>query len=83
IANAGVTIANNLAEHLADKGQSQSVTAKFASSLNIIGITFVRNKMASRGIEQYRAAMCFVHDESVLAKVHFNLGMAYLRSKSL
>lgn len=83
VANAGVTVANNLAEHIKDQGHSQSVTAKFASSLNIIGITFVRNQMATRGIEQYRAAMCFVHDQGVLAKVHFNLGMAYLRSKSL
>jgi two-component system chemotaxis response regulator CheY len=82
VANAGVTIANNLAEHMVEQGQ-QPVTAKFASLLNIIGITFVRNKMATRGIEQYRAAMCFVHEQGTLAKLHFNLGMAYLRSESL
>ena len=81
IATAGVTIANNMEEHLGKYNQAQPLAMKFSSILNVIGITYVRNKEFDRGIEQYIAAMSFIQDDHVLARLQFNLGLAYLRAR--
>jgi tetratricopeptide (TPR) repeat protein len=81
IAAAGLTISNNMEEHLGKYNQAQPLAMKFSSILNVIGITYVRNKEFDRGIEQYIAAMSFIQDDHVLARLQFNLGLAYLRAR--
>lgn len=82
VAQAGLKVADNLADFVKSSG-AQSLSDQFSSNLNIVGITLVRNNEIERGIEQYRAAMCFVRDKNVRARLYFNLGMAYLRKQSL
>jgi two-component system chemotaxis response regulator CheY len=78
----GATIAGNMCNHIEGYGR-KNLTEKFASSLNIIGITLVRNNKIQEGIEQYRAASSFVDDMLIRAKLNFNIGLAYLRSGRL
>ena len=82
-ANAGITLSDNIEEHLSNEGKgSLPVNQKLASTCNIVGITYVRNKKMQKGIEQYEAAMAFTHDKQTTARLQFNLGMAYLRSEN-
>jgi len=79
-AQAGTIIANNLSDHLHANNNGKPLNMKLASTMNLVGVTYIRNRNYTKGIEQYEAAMCFVHDSSVLAKLQFNLAMAYLRT---
>lgn len=82
LAKDGATISDNMLDYIEGYGR-KSLTEKFASSLNIIGITLVRNNKIREGIEQYRAATSFVDELLILAKLNFNIGLAYLRWGSL
>lgn len=81
VANAGMILADNMEDHLRRYNNSEPLNMKFSSILNVIGITYVRNKDFERGIEQYIAAMSFIADPYILAKLQFNLGLAYLRAR--
>lgn len=84
-ASAGALIAKNMAEHLAETGQGAEKSTNFslASSLNAVGITYIKNKQMDNARDQYKAAMNFIYDSPTMAKLQFNLGMAYLREKNL
>jgi DNA-binding NtrC family response regulator len=83
-AKAGIEIAGNLQDYISNHSEGQQdVTNKFSSIMNIIGITYVRNKNYDKGISQYRAAMSFTDDPATMARLEFNLGLAYLRSEKL
>jgi DNA-binding response OmpR family regulator len=80
-AKAGVTVSENILE----QGETlnaggKTLNVKLASTLNIIGITYIKNKQFKKGLEQYHAAMCFVHDPATIAQLQFNMGLAYVKS---
>jgi CheY-like chemotaxis protein/Flp pilus assembly protein TadD len=80
-AKAGITVAGNMIEmdELVKAPDAGQVPHAFASLLNTMGIAYVRNGQYSRGIEQYRAALAFLHVRNDSARVAFNLGLGYLR----
>lgn len=78
VATAGLALTKNLLEFPANAG-GVALTASFASLLNTIGISFVRNGNYDKGIEQYQSAMMFIRDDIDIAKVAFNLGLCYMR----
>ncbi len=78
-ARLGEMTATNLAEHISGSGRSDKLTGSFASMLNILAINLVRNKRHADGIKQYEAAMSFASNDSIAAKVAFNIGMGFLR----
>lgn len=77
-ARRGATLSDNLANFTAAQG-AKPLKDQFASTLNLIGITLIKNGQIDRGIEQYHCAMAFIHDQATLAKLQFNLGLAYHR----
>jgi len=77
-AKAGLTLVKNAA--LVDTPAHELLGQSFASILNTMGIALVRSGKLERGIEQYRASLAFIDDNSSAAKVAFNLGLGYLRS---
>lgn len=77
-ARAGMTISENMINFPAGAA-GVGFTESFASLLNTIGIALVRNGNFQKGIDQYKAALMFVHDSLDIAKVSFNLGLGYLR----
>jgi CheY-like chemotaxis protein len=77
----GIVLAQNIEEFTVQNyGSSTSIPQNFASLLNTIGIAKVRSGELTGGIEQYRAAMVYLQDSDLLARVAFNLGLAYIRS---
>ncbi len=74
-ARMGLVVAENVERHR----QDDALSAKLASTLNLIGIALIKNGKIEAGIEQYHSAMAFIHDETTLAKLQFNLGLAYSR----
>jgi DNA-binding response OmpR family regulator len=85
VAGAGMTLSDNMAEFLDQDGKfdKDAVSMQLAGTLNVIGISYVRNGLIQRGIEQYKAAMFFIHDDGVLSKLRYNVGLAHLRGKDL
>lgn len=77
-AKAGLVVARNMKEALGSASPTH-VTASFASILNTMGIALVRNGQYARGVEQYRAALAFLHSNTDSARVAFNLGLGFLR----
>ncbi len=79
-AKAGLKLADNMTEHLqtVEHGHD-SLSNILASNLNTIGISYIKRKEIEKGIEQYKAALCFIYDDPTLSKLHFNLGLAYMR----
>lgn len=77
-AHAGMVVADNMSEFVPDT-RPQDMGRNFASLMNTLGITLIRNGQFSRGIEQYRSALYFLDDEVDNAKVAFNLGLGFLR----
>lgn len=77
-ARRGATLADNLASFSATQ-TFKPLKEQFASTLNLIGITLIKNGQIEKGIEQYHCAMAFIHDGPTLAKLQFNLGLAYHR----
>jgi CheY-like chemotaxis protein len=76
----GIVLAQNIEEFTVQNyGSSTSIPQNFASLLNTIGIAKVRSGDLQGGIEQYRAAMVYLQDPDLLARVAFNLGLAYIR----
>jgi tetratricopeptide (TPR) repeat protein len=78
MAHAGMVVADNLDEFVPASSAS-NVPRNFASLMNTMGITFVRNGQFSKGIEQYQSAMYFLEKNEDNAKVAFNLGLGFLR----
>lgn len=78
VASAGLAITNNMLEFPANAG-GVALTASFASLLNTIGISFVRNGNYDKGVEQYQSALMFLRDDLDVAKVAFNLGLCFMR----
>ncbi len=83
-AQRGATLAKNISEYTAQQG-IKPLKEQFASTLNLIGVTLIKNGQLQEGIEQYHCAMAFIHDGPTLARLQFNLGLAYHRqgNKSL
>jgi len=77
VAQAGVVVANNMQTHLFKSAQDVPLT--FASMLNSIGISLVRSGKRKEGIEQYKAAMPFLHTKETMARLMFNVALGYLR----
>lgn len=78
VANAGMVVADNMAEFV-PATKVADVGRNFASLMNTMGITLIRNGQFSRGIEQYRSALFFLEKAEDNAKVTFNLGLGFLR----
>jgi CheY-like chemotaxis protein len=80
-AQAGLIVADNLAraEGIDDAKLTRQVSTSLASILNTIGIALVRSGQYDRGVEQYRAALAFLHQREDAARVAFNLGLGLLR----
>ncbi|MBC7660942.1 MAG: response regulator [Chitinophagaceae bacterium] len=78
IAQAGLTVANNLKEYLDLTKENKPFNLKLASTLNVVGMAFVCDNQVDKGIEQHKSALCFIHDPAMLARLQFNLGLAYL-----
>ncbi|MBC7534042.1 MAG: response regulator [Oligoflexus sp.] len=79
-AKQGKVISHNLAHYLQTVEDAKPLQAQFASTLNLIGITYIKNNQIKNGIEQYHCAMAFIHDLPTIARIQFNLGLAYFRS---
>ncbi|MBC7658105.1 MAG: response regulator [Chitinophagaceae bacterium] len=79
VSKRGVILTGNIERFLAQHSEG-NLSEKFASTLNLIGITLVKNNEIENGIEQYHCALAFIHDSHTTARVQFNLGLAYLRS---
>lgn len=77
-AKSGMVVSGNLKEML-EAPDAMQVPHSFASILNTMGIALVRNQNFAKGIEQYRSAMAFLHNETDVGRVAFNLGLGYLR----
>lgn len=77
-AKSGMIVSGNLKEML-EAPEPMQVPHSFASILNTMGIAMVRNGNFGKGIEQYRSAMAFLHNETDVGRVAFNLGLGYLR----
>jgi CheY-like chemotaxis protein len=78
MAQAGMVVAENMSEFV-PATKVQDVGRSFASLMNTMGITLIRNGQYSRGIEQYRSALYFLEQAEDSAKVAFNLGLGFLR----
>jgi tetratricopeptide (TPR) repeat protein len=78
LAHAGIVVADNMDEFV-PLTNAAGIPRNFASLMNTMGITFVRNGQFSKGIEQYRSAMYFLENSEDNAKVAFNLGLGFLR----
>lgn len=81
-AKAGVFSAESMESFSIDPSV-RNVPQNFASLLNIVAIAKVRSGKIGEGVEQYKAALSFLHDQKTLAQVLFNLGLAYLRDRNL
>jgi CheY-like chemotaxis protein/tetratricopeptide (TPR) repeat protein len=79
-AKAGMVLTDNLKDSKIQPA-GKSVSSGLASSLNIVAVTLVKNSQFDKAISQYQSAMCFVFDPGTLARLQFNLGMAYLKDK--
>jgi DNA-binding response OmpR family regulator len=53
----------------------------FASLLNSIGISFVKDGDIDKGIEHYKSASDYVKDPDSKSKLAFNVGLGYMRQK--
>lgn len=78
MAHAGMVVADNMDEFV-PVSSPISIPRNFASLMNTMGITLVRNGQFSKGIEQYQSAMYFLENNDDNAKVAFNLGLGFLR----
>ncbi len=77
-AQAGEELADNTARYLTRSDVTQ-IPDNFASLLNAIGISIVKQQNFEEGISHYMSAMKFVDDPMRQAKLAFNLGLGYLR----
>ncbi|RZA23431.1 MAG: response regulator [Proteobacteria bacterium] len=77
-AKQGATLATNLSDFAQSHGY-KPLKDQFASTLNLIGITLIKNGQIEKGIEQYHCAMAFIRDGLTLGRLQFNLGLAYYR----
>ncbi len=78
VARSGLVVAENMIS-LLDGNDLGKVPQGFASLMNTLGITLVRNGEFDKGIAQYKAAMSFLHSDRDAGRVAFNLGLGYLR----
>jgi len=78
-AKAGLGLTEHLGEYLRDHGTETASWQSLASMLNTIGVSMVRGANYSKGFEHYEAASVFINEPDVLAKLHFNLGIGFLR----
>lgn len=72
-AKAGVLVADNMNQFLV-KNAADTLPKSFASLLNLVAIALVKSGQQAEGIEQYKAALAFMHDGPSQAKLMFNLG---------
>lgn len=61
----------------------ESIAKNFASILNTVAISRIHAGEFAKGIEQYRSALTFLNARTTMAKLSFNLGLAYLKTRSL
>lgn len=80
VAKAGATLCSNLKDFVSSRA-GKALPRDMASVCNAVGVTLVRDKAYDRGIAQYQAALALLRDDLSLARVMFNLGLAYLRMK--
>lgn len=78
VAKSGNIVARNMEEAM-EAPTAAHVAQSFASIMNTMGIAYVRGGDFKRGIEQYKAAMPFLHESNDSARVAFNLGLGFLR----
>jgi two-component system chemotaxis response regulator CheY len=85
---AGMTIVDGMNENKDQnilpsnfEANGKSVAAALASSLNAVAVTYAKSSQIDKAIAQYQAAMCFIYDSPTIARLQFNLGLAYLKKK--
>lgn len=76
-AKAGMSIVSNISELISQK---QTIPSTLPSLLNSIGISYVISKNTKDGVKHYKAALGFVRDTRVKAKLAFNIGYAFKRA---
>lgn len=59
----------------------EQVAHRLASTLNVLAIAKVRSGDFSAGQEQYQAAISLLTNDSIAAKLSFNMGLGFLRNK--
>lgn len=74
VAQSGVKLAGNIQGWL-DTHESPPKT--YAGLLNAIGVSMVRKKQFSKGIDHYKSALQHIFQPEVKARLNFNLGLAY------
>lgn len=74
----GKTVVDNIKGYMSQSDLG-AIPESFASLLNAVGVSFVKNKDFNKGIEHYRSALPYLNDADLKAKVSFNVGLAYLR----
>lgn len=76
----GMILTKNL-DTAKNAGSIESIHQSFASLMNSVAISLVRQGKFDDGIQQYQSAMNMVSDAGSKGRLAFNLGMAYLRRK--
>lgn len=78
-AKAGAQLAHSVAAYLRSREDESAFPHSFASLMNTLGITKVRNGHLGEGIDHYQSALMFIRNNDERAKVMFNMGLGYLR----
>ncbi len=78
-AKQGMTVVENTKSFFDHTPESSNISYSFGSLMNSVGISLVRGGRIAEGIAQYEAALKFIHAKEVIARLSFNVGLAYLR----
>jgi len=78
VAKAGVLASENMRSFLASNTE-EALPQNLASMLNLVAITLVKSGKEQEGMDQYKAALSFVHDSFSQARVMYNIALGYVR----
>ncbi|MGE0173443.1 MAG: response regulator [Oligoflexales bacterium] len=86
-AQAGKVLTNNASQFFANVNNDNDMGKNFASMMNTIGIAKIKDGDLAGAVAQYQASIKFLtlglSNKEDIAKVMFNLGLGYLKNKSL
>ncbi|MBP6217045.1 MAG: response regulator [Oligoflexales bacterium] len=80
MAHKGNKVIENISTFMS-QSDLEGIPHSFASMLNAVGISFVKNQDFDKGVEHYKSALPYVQDEDLKAKILFNIALAFIRSK--
>jgi tetratricopeptide (TPR) repeat protein len=86
-AQAGNLLVQNAAEFFGNEHAQNDMGKNFASMMNMIGIAKIKKGDLEGAVTQYQASLKFLtlglSNKEDIAKVMFNMGLGYLKNKSL